>query len=376
MPQVADMKTWAIQAEDAPAHIGRLPASAVLREGVIGVGAGSFRVAQDTGANMVIKVGSGAVGDLVAIAGESAGQGIYVAEHQAGTQNLSIAASDPTNDRIDLVIARVYDDEADSSGNNYADIEVVQGTPAGSPAVPALPGGAVPLAQILVNNAVTAITNSDITDLRAEAPTRGALYTTVRFTASGSFVKANYPWLRAVRVRLVGGGGGGGGAALTGRSGGGGGGGGYAEAMLAASALAASVTVTVGAGGTVSAGDTDGGAGGTTSFGAHVVATGGGGGGMGSDPHGGVPGVGTTGDFLTSGQGGMPTNIGAAGQGSGLGGGSLLGGGAEGRKPGTTAAGADAQGYGGGGSGAYRNTDGGSAGGLGKAGVVIVELFA
>jgi hypothetical protein len=34
------------------------------------------------------------------------------------------------------------------------------------------------------------------------------------FTSSGTFVKADYPWLRAIRVRCVGGGGAGGGTAL------------------------------------------------------------------------------------------------------------------------------------------------------------------
>jgi hypothetical protein len=37
----------------------------------------------------------------------------------------------------------------------------------------------------------------------------------VYFTSNGTFTKADYPWLRAIRVRLVGGGGGGGGCATT-----------------------------------------------------------------------------------------------------------------------------------------------------------------
>jgi hypothetical protein len=109
---------------------------------------------------------------------------------------------------------------------------------------------------------------------------------TVYFTASGTFTKANYSGIRAVRVRCIGGGGGGGGAATTGASqvanGAGGSGANYAEKFLLASALGTTETVTVGAGG---AGGTAGGNagtdGGNSSFGTLVVAVGGNGGGGG-----------------------------------------------------------------------------------------------
>jgi hypothetical protein len=107
---------------------------------------------------------------------------------------------------------------------------------------------------------------------------------TVYFTSSGTFTKASYPWLQAIRVRLVGGGGGSGGNTATGSgqvsAAAGGGGGGYAESFITDIAgLADSVTVTVGAGGAGgAAGNNSGSAGGTSSFGA-VSATGGGGGG-------------------------------------------------------------------------------------------------
>lgn len=102
---------------------------------------------------------------------------------------------------------------------------------------------------------------------------------TVPFTVSGTFEKADYDGLRAVRVRLVGGGGPGGNAVATGGSqysgGGGGEGGCYAEAWLDVSLLDTSETVTVGAAGTT-AGATD--AASTSSFGALVVGPGGQGG--------------------------------------------------------------------------------------------------
>jgi hypothetical protein len=107
---------------------------------------------------------------------------------------------------------------------------------------------------------------------------------TIYYTSSDEFVKADFPWLKAIRVRCVGGGGGGGGAGTTASNtiaiGSNGAGGNYAESFITDIAgLDASVTVTRGAGGAASAaGVSNGGAGDTSSFGSLVVAGGGGGG--------------------------------------------------------------------------------------------------
>jgi hypothetical protein len=104
---------------------------------------------------------------------------------------------------------------------------------------------------------------------------------TVYFTSSGTFSKATYPWLRAIRVRCQGAGGGGGGCPTTGAGeiavGGSGGGGAYAESFITNIAgLASSVTVTRGSGGAGGgAGANAGSAGGTSSFGSLVSANGG-----------------------------------------------------------------------------------------------------
>jgi hypothetical protein len=94
---------------------------------------------------------------------------------------------------------------------------------------------------------------------------------TIYYNSSSTFTKATYPYLRAVKVTLVGGGGGSAGCAATttnvkiGRAGSGSA---SAESFILASALSASVTVTVGAGGTGgAAGDNDGNDGGRSSFG-------------------------------------------------------------------------------------------------------------
>lgn len=213
---------------------------------------------------------------------------------------------------------------------------------------------------------------------------------TVLFTSSGTFTKATYPWLRAVRVRLVGGGGGGAGAAAPGAGtnisfGNGGGGGGYAEALITVASLGTTETVTVGAGGSVSSGGAGGG-GGSTSFGSLVAANGGGGGSIkpasvyGNYVPSGTGGIGTAGDLKLSGDSGTGGSWAGSGLGaSGSGGGSMMGGGGAVTATGsgsTSLAGEPGQNYGGGGGGGSANTNAiARAGGAGAPGVVIVELY-
>jgi len=210
----------------------------------------------------------------------------------------------------------------------------------------------------------------------------------VVFESSGTFAKADYPGLRAVRVRLVGGGAQGGDSYACGsgeHSGaGGGGGGGYAERVILAEDLAETETVTVGAGGVDISGYT-GGPGGTSSFGTLVSATGGLGG-TGSTAHtamtcgpGGQGGTGTAGDILHTGvPGAKGTGNATLGQG-GDGGPSQLGGGGRGAYGGggsSSYAGNPGGLYGGGGGGGSSNTNASSAkGGVGAPGVVIVEVY-
>lgn len=209
----------------------------------------------------------------------------------------------------------------------------------------------------------------------------------VIYTASGSFVKANYPGLRAVRVVCqAGGGAGGGGAATSGseRSGGTGGAGGeYAESWLSADILPSTVTVTVGAGGAAVTGAA-GLAGGDSSFGDLVVARGGPGGTVstgtgGTAVTGPAGGTGGVGDLLVPGGSGgsLHRNSGANLVLPGSGGNSVLGHGGPMRVPANTYfAGANGSGYGGGGAGAANLTgQPASSGGDGAPGIVIVDIY-
>lgn len=215
----------------------------------------------------------------------------------------------------------------------------------------------------------------------------------VAFSASGTFTKANYAGLRAVRVFCIGGGGGGGGASTTSSTqasvGGGGGGGGYGESWILAASLGTDETVTIGAAGSAgTAGANNGGSGGTTSFGSLVVATGGAGGegdAAGTTvaiTAGGAGGAGTTADISINGaEGGVGIRIpgtNAATSMVGPGGASQMG---PGGRPSNANAGgagiAPAGGFGGGGSGGSRVPGQGTdvAGGAGRIGYCYVDVY-
>ena len=104
----------------------------------------------------------------------------------ASTTNVAIAASDPTNPRIDLIVVRVQD-QFYSGGSNTATIERVAGTPAGSPTAPAAPNNSLILYQVLVGAGVTSIVNANLTDLRTYFAAEGGSIvctSTTRPTAS------------------------------------------------------------------------------------------------------------------------------------------------------------------------------------------------
>lgn len=97
------------------------------------------------------------------------GQGPYTA-WSVGSLNVTFAASDPTNPRIDLVCAQVIDAAQGDSGTQ-PQIVVVTGIAKAIPLTSdaALPANAVPLAYVRVNATVTTITNANITDARKSA---------------------------------------------------------------------------------------------------------------------------------------------------------------------------------------------------------------
>lgn len=170
---MAEKQASYIQASSHPADTDRLtlegllnPSPAPVSGAGYGVGpvTGDLLVTQNGTPNMSVNV---AAGHVWIDGTESATQGAYHCYNDA-TKNLVIAASDPTNPRKDLVVAKVQD-AAYSGAVNAWTLAVVTGTPAASPAEPAVPANAVVLAMINVAALATTITNANITDRRRRA---------------------------------------------------------------------------------------------------------------------------------------------------------------------------------------------------------------
>lgn len=111
--------------------------------GVTGTGVLSGCAVSDTGATptMAVSVGAGEV---------SVGDGQF----SVPAVNLTIAAADATNPRVDLVVA------------SPSGASVVQGTPAATPAWPAVPAGSVVLAHVTVPPNATSVAAANLVDKR------------------------------------------------------------------------------------------------------------------------------------------------------------------------------------------------------------------
>jgi hypothetical protein len=133
---------------------------------------GDFAVAQvGAGTTLQVQIAACAQGGGAVVLGQDTHQGAYFGYSDA-LVTLPLAAADPTNPRIDVVILRIYDDEVTPGSGFSIALEVVRGTPAASPAVPALPRDCVALAQVRVNVGQTGITTAAITDMRRSALTK------------------------------------------------------------------------------------------------------------------------------------------------------------------------------------------------------------
>ena len=121
----------------------------------------SLAVTQNSPAGMSVRVASG----WAAIVGTTeSNMGTYVG-YNDDTVVLGLTTADPTNPRIDRVCMTVNDAYYTGSLNNVV-LQVVAGTPAGSPSAPATPANSISLATIAVAAGATAITTANITDTR------------------------------------------------------------------------------------------------------------------------------------------------------------------------------------------------------------------
>ena len=121
----------------------------------------SLAVTENSPAGMSVRVASG----WAAIVGTTqAHMGTYVG-YNDDTVVLGVTTADPTNPRIDRVCMTVNDAYYTGSLNNVV-LQVVAGTPAGSPVAPATPANSISLATVAVAAGATALTTANITDTR------------------------------------------------------------------------------------------------------------------------------------------------------------------------------------------------------------------
>lgn len=142
-----------------------IPFRDLLGEGVVTVASNALLVTQrGAGANMSVDVAAGVAwvkGD------DSSTQPLYRCYNDA-LINVAVTTSDPTNPRIDRVIAEVRDATFAGAFSDWR-LRIMAGTPAGSPSAPALPNNAISLATIAVAAAASSIVTANITDARTNA---------------------------------------------------------------------------------------------------------------------------------------------------------------------------------------------------------------
>lgn len=143
------------------------------RSGVMASGSGNnthlaMSVTPNSTANLTVWV---EVGNCVI---NTAQQGAYMCALQTRAQ-LTIATAHASLNRIDLIVARVYDDQnaaiGSAAGTRKFNVEVWQGdNVSGTATAPSITSivaaGAIPLAEVRVNANTTAITSTQITDRR------------------------------------------------------------------------------------------------------------------------------------------------------------------------------------------------------------------
>ena len=154
--------SW-LQNGSHPAENDRLTTKAIWQTTGI-VNPTDLQITQNGGGNMSVNVSSG----WAAIVGTTqVNMGTYMAYNDAST-NLTIATASSSNPRIDLVVITINDAYYTGSLNNVS-FQVIAGTPAASPTVPATPANSLALGQIAVGTSVTSILTANITNYGVQA---------------------------------------------------------------------------------------------------------------------------------------------------------------------------------------------------------------
>jgi hypothetical protein len=156
--------SW-LQSGSYPAESDRLTQQALYATTGI-IGTSSLKVTPNSPAGMSVRV---ALGWAAVVGTTQANMGVYTFYNNA-TEVLTITTADPTNPRIDRIVATVRDAYYSGTFNDVI-FQVLPGTPAGSPVAPAVPANSISLATIAVGAGVTQINAGNITDQRVDVTT-------------------------------------------------------------------------------------------------------------------------------------------------------------------------------------------------------------
>ena len=171
--------SW-LQAGSHTAENDRLNTQGLVNTAGVSAGTNDLLVTQSGTPAMTVSV---AAGWGWVLGTTTSTQGMYSTYNDAAT-TLTVTTANPTNPRIDIVCMSVRD-AAYTGASNDVILQVVAGTAAASPTVPATPASSIVLAQIAVAAGATSIVNANITDVRTRAKTALPISTTAAAQLTG-----------------------------------------------------------------------------------------------------------------------------------------------------------------------------------------------
>lgn len=160
--------TWTQNGTYTAEQDRRLVGALVRTEGVANI---SSMVPKVVSGSRQISISSGGAyiqGDYA----QAGGGGTYFV-YNDGAHEVTIPVSGSLA-RYDLIVLRIYD-SAVSGSVNEARFDVVSGTPASSPRIPAVPRSSIPIAAVKVNAGTTQLWTSALADQRVVAQMNGAV---------------------------------------------------------------------------------------------------------------------------------------------------------------------------------------------------------
>lgn len=155
--QMAIASTW---------YTGGTADALQITSGVINNSTGSMQVLAVSGMNIKVAAGFAVVANST-----SASQSGYTTGSMTSSA-LTVATSDPTNPRIDLVCVTVLEN---GDSTSVGEVQIITGTPAGSPVAPSLPSNSLSLGTIAVAANASSISQGNITDTRVYTTAAGGV---------------------------------------------------------------------------------------------------------------------------------------------------------------------------------------------------------